>query len=392
MSSPGAWAPPIRLLVVTGTRADFGLWAPVLVEAARRPEAVAASLLVCGMHLDPRFGRTVETVRASGVPIAAEVAFTAAGDGPAEMAASLGAALSGMAPAMERQAPTWVCLLGDRGEQLAAALAAVHLGLPIAHLHGGERTLGAVDDTFRDMISRAAHLHLVANEAAGARLRRLGEEAWRIRVTGAPGLDGLAEVAPATEEQRTAVGLPAVGPYLVAVQHPETVGGRDAVDDLEATLAAIERSGLPALVIGPNADAGGRAVLARLTKEAAGGGPSPLRLRESLDRETFLAVLAGAAALVGNSSSGIIEAPLLGVPAVNVGDRQRGRLRGDNVLDVPADADAIAVAIAQATDRAFRAGLSHASPYGDGRSAARIVDAILEQPVDARLLIKEVAP
>ena len=392
MSSAGAWMPPIRLLVVTGTRADFGLWSPVLAEAARRPDVVAPALLVGGMHLDSRFGRTIEAVRASGIRIAAEVAFTAAGDGPAEMAASLGEALCAMAPVIEGQAPTWVCLLGDRGEQLAAALAAVHLGLPIAHLHGGERTLGAVDDTFRDMITRAAHLHLVANEAAGARLRRLGEASWRIHVTGAPGLDGLAEVTPASELQRGSLGLPAVGPYLLVVQHPETAGGRDAVKDMEATLAAVVRSGMPALAVGPNADAGGRAMLARLTEEAAAAGGSPPLLHESLDRGTFLAVLAGATALVGNSSSGIIEAPLLGIPAVNVGDRQRGRLRGDNVLDVPADSGAIAAAIAQAAGPAFRSGLSHTSPYGDGHAAARIVSAIAGQPVDARLLMKEVAP
>ncbi len=390
MSAPGAWSPPIRLLVVTGTRADFGLWAPVLAAAAARPESVAPALLVCGMHLDPRFGRTVDAVRASGVPIAAEVAFTAAGDGPAEMAASLGEALARMAPVIERQAPTWVCLLGDRGEQLAAALAAMHLGLPIAHLHGGERTLGAVDDAMRDMISRAAHLHLVASTEAADRLAHMGEATWRIHVTGAPGLDGLRDLAVATPEQRVATGLPAAGPYLVVVQHPETVGGRDPVGDLEATLAAVGRSGLPALAVGPNADAGGRAMLARLSAEAVGS-DARLVLRESLDRRTFLAILAGAGALVGNSSSAIIEAPLLGVPAVNVGERQRGRLRGDNVVDVPADVDAISAAIERVTAPGFRAGLSHTSPYGDGRAAPRIVDAIANQRVDARLLVKEVA-
>ena len=389
MSDSGAWEQPVALLAVTGTRADFGLWAPVLAEARQRPREVRASLLVCGMHLDARFGSTIEEVRASGMPIAAEVPFTPSGDSAAEMAASLGTALTAMAPAIARLGRTWVAVLGDRGEQLAAALAAVHLGLPIVHLHGGERSLGAVDDTLRDMTSRAAHLHLVANEDAAARLERLGEAPWRIHVTGAPGLDGLRKVRPATAQQRREVGLPADGAYLLVVQHPQTVGGRDAVADLEATLAAVRASGLPALAIGPNADAGGRAMLGRLGSPVTSG--SPLAFRASVERGTFLALLAGAAALVGNSSSGIIEAPFLGVPAVNIGERQRGRTRGDNVVDAPAEAGAVAAALARAIDPVFRAALSRTSPYGDGGAARRIVDAIVRQPVDTRLLVKEVA-
>jgi len=159
----------LRLLIVTGTRADFGLWHEVIAEAERRPSQVGVRLLVSGMHLDERFGDTIAEIRASGTPIAAEIPFTAPGDSRLEMAASMGQALTGFAPAIDAEAPDWLLLLGDRGEQLAAALVGVHLGLPIAHLHGGERTLGAVDDTLRDMISRAAHLHLVATgDAAGA--------------------------------------------------------------------------------------------------------------------------------------------------------------------------------------------------------------------------------
>jgi len=149
----------LRLLIVSGTRADLGLWRPVLHEAARR-EGVEVELLVTGMHLDARFGSTIDEARETGVPIAAEVPFVALDDSPAEMAASVGAALTGIAPAIARADPDWVCVLGDRGEQLAAAIAALHIGPAVAHIHGGERTLGAVDDAVRDMVSRIAHLHL----------------------------------------------------------------------------------------------------------------------------------------------------------------------------------------------------------------------------------------
>jgi UDP-hydrolysing UDP-N-acetyl-D-glucosamine 2-epimerase len=378
----------LRLLIVSGTRADLGLWRPVLHEAARR-EGVEVELLVTGMHLDARFGSTIDEARETGVPIAAEVPFVALDDSPAEMAASVGAALTGIAPAIARADPDWVCVLGDRGEQLAAAIAALHIGPAVAHIHGGERTLGAVDDAVRDMVSRIAHLHLVANRDAADRLQRMGEATWRVHVVGAPGLDDVASVAPAGVELRERYELPESGPYLLVVQHPETIGRRDAVADLQAVLAGVARSRIPALVIGPNADAGGRGMLEELRRQAQAD--SSIVFQVNVPRTDYLSLLAGAVALVGNSSSGIIEAPLLAVPAVNAGDRQRGRTRGDNVMDVQMDAVQIAAAIARASDPDFRAGLSRTSPYGDGHAAPRIIDAILSQPIDARLLVKEVA-
>ena len=183
----------VKAMVVTGTRAEWGLWSPVLAEMRRRA-TIDLSIVVTGMHLDDRFGGTVAEIRASGYPIAAEVACTPQGDSRTDMVVALGETVVAMAPVVERQSPDWVLLLGDRGEQLAAALIALHQGLAVAHIHGGERTLGAVDDAMRDMISRIAHLHLVADPAAASRLQSLGEAPWRIHVTGAPGLDDLAEL------------------------------------------------------------------------------------------------------------------------------------------------------------------------------------------------------
>jgi UDP-N-acetylglucosamine 2-epimerase len=168
--------------------------------------------------------------------------------------------------------------------------------------------------------------------------------------------------------------------------HPETVGRHDGVKDLEAILLAIDRSGFQALAIGPNADAGGRAILDRLRTHRR---PN-VRFAESLTRNEYATLLNGAAALVGNSSSGVIEAPMLGIPAINVGSRQRGRTRGDNIIDVPASEELIAVAIATATAPGFRAQLSGASPYGSGEAARQIIDDLVSEPVNRRLLIKTV--
>lgn len=374
----------VRLLVVTGTRADFGLWIPVLREAASRP-GVEPVLLATAMHLDDRFGSTIAAVRAGGWRVAAEVPCTPVNDGRAEMAAAIGQAMIGMAPVIEREAPTWLLVLGDRGEQLAAAIAAAHLGVPVAHLHGGEVTRGVIDDMVRDLLTRIAALHLAATAEAAVRLAAMGEQRWRILQVGAPGLDLLASEARGDlVALRARLGL-AEGPYLLVVQHPETVGVTDPAAQLDATIGAVAATGLPAVALFPNADAGGRAMIERL--HAA---PRSVTVLPSLPRPDYVTLLAGAAALVGNSSSAIIEAPLLRVPAVNVGSRQEGRTRGDNVVDVAADRAAIEAAIARVLDPRFRENLSGMSPYGDGSAAPRIVDALLERRADPGLLNKAV--
>jgi GDP/UDP-N,N'-diacetylbacillosamine 2-epimerase (hydrolysing) len=375
---------PLRLLLVSGTRADFGLWTPILQEAQRRAD-VEASILATAQHLDPRFGGTIDEVRASGWRIAGEVPCTPMGDGRGEMAVALGTALIGMRPLIEREAPGWLLVLGDRGEQLAAALVATHLGIAVAHLHGGEITLGAVDDTVRDLVSRIAHLHLPATAEAADRLRAIGEEEWRIQAVGAPGLDLLRDEASGDLARlRQEYGL-GEGRYLVVIQHPETVGARDAAADLDATLEAVRLSGLRSVGLFPNADAGGRAMVERLADP-----PPGMHVVPSLARRDYATLLAGAAALVGNSSSGIIEAPALGIPAVNVGERQAGRTRGDNVIDATADAASIVAAISKAVAPEFAASLAGRSPYGDGATAPRVLEALQAIPRDERLLRKRV--
>jgi UDP-hydrolysing UDP-N-acetyl-D-glucosamine 2-epimerase len=372
-----------RLLFVTGTRADFGLWVPVL-QAARAHPNLEPMLLATAMHLDPRFGSTIDEVRAAGFPIAGELPCTPTSDSPAEMAAAVGRAIEGMAPLLERERPEWLLVLGDRGEQLAATIAGMHLDLAIAHVAGGDRTFGAVDDAARDMISRAAALHFVASEVAAERLRVIGEDERRIRLVGSPGLDDLRELVaggdPASVRGR--IGLPASGDYLVVAMHPETRGRRNAAADMSAVLDAAAGIGLPIVAIYPNADAGGRAMIEQIE-----GHPGLLAV-PSLPRGEFAVLLAGASALIGNSSAGLIEAPMLRVPAVNVGRRQEGRLRGDNVIDVTADRESILAALRRALDPEFRAALSGTSPYGDGHAAERIVRALAEEPMTDELVFK----
>ena len=361
------------LLVVTGTRADFGLWLPVL--HAARNAALPVRLLVMAMHLEERFGRTVDEVERSGFEIAASVPCTAEGDSLADMSISLGRALSGVTPAIRDEGPDYVLVLGDRGEQLAAALAALHLNVSVVHLHGGERTRGAIDDVVRDLISRIATLHMVATSEAAESLAEMGIARQRIEVTGAPGLDAIATRDTRSDHAILSRYGVARGPYLLLVHHPETSGRVTPARDVAQSIAAIREVGMPAIAVLPNADAGGRAIASAINSDPA----HFIGVYASIPHDDFLRLLAGAAALVGNSSSGIIEAPMLGVPAVNIGRRQEGRTRGDNVIDVPADTAEVAAALHRVIDPTFRRALSGRSPYGDGKAAPRIIDRILRE-------------
>ncbi|MCL6450612.1 MAG: UDP-N-acetylglucosamine 2-epimerase (hydrolyzing) [Acetobacteraceae bacterium] len=376
-----------RVAVITGTRADWGILRPVARALALEP-GLEPCLIVAGMHLLPEFGGTSAEVEADGFPIAARVDMILASDTPGGMARSLGLGVIGMAQALETARPDVVLVMGDRGEQFAAALAAAHLNLPVAHIHGGECTVGGnIDESLRWAITRFAHIHLVATRAGADRLRRLGEEPWRIHVVGAPALDVALGTEPWGEERvRRHLGL-GPGRPLVVVQHPVTTQAESAAAQMRETMEAVVGCGLEAVVIYPNADAGGRAMIGVLEEYRDRPG---IHLHPTLPHPVYLGLLKMAAALVGNSSSGIIEAPSLGLVAVNVGIRQLGRERGANVLDVGCDRKEIAAAI----DRALHDGellrriRAVPNPYGDGRASARIAGILAGLALGERLIQK----
>lgn len=283
---------------------------------------------------------------------------------------------------LETERPDLVLLLGDRGEMLAGAIAALHLGIAVAHIHGGERS-GTVDEPVRHAVSKLAHLHLAATDSARDRLVRMGENPAHVHVTGAPGLDGLAN---GTRADRDAVAahhaLRADRRFALMVYHPvlqeAAAAGREAAMVLDAILAV----GLQAVVLMPNADAGSDGVRAAL--EARRDRPGVV-LVTHLEREAFLDAMATADVMVGNSSAGIIEAASFGTPVVNIGTRQNLRERNVNVTDSPSDAGAIAMALgnALALPRPYLANI-----YGDGRAAARIVAVLRDAPLDSGLMAK----
>ncbi|HUP93641.1 MAG TPA: UDP-N-acetylglucosamine 2-epimerase [Burkholderiales bacterium] len=366
---------------VTGTRADFGLMLATLQRANAHPE-LDVSVCVTGMHLSPLYGNTVEDVEASGLRIRARIPVDIEGGTGPDMARAAGQALAGMATALEKDRPDIVLVLGDRGEMLAGAYAALHLDIPVVHIHGGERS-GTVDEPVRHAISKLAHYHFVSTAAARERLLKMGERDTAIFVTGAPGLDELNEgVRRSREDLCVQFNLDPQRPVVLVVFHPVLSESASAGEQMTEILEGVLAAGCQCLCFAPNSDAGAPAIRGVLAEHANG---RDVVVVTHLARNDYIAWMAAADAMTGNSSSGIIEAATLGLPVVNVGSRQNGRERSTNVTDVPPDRKAIS----DATARAIRDGRkSYENVYGDGRGGERIVHLLATLPLDRELLQK----
>jgi UDP-N-acetylglucosamine 2-epimerase (non-hydrolysing) len=373
-----------RVVVFGATRADLFPLAPVLRALADAPD-LDVTLLASGTLGNPEFGDPLADLDLAGMTVeavAGELAssdFRAQADGGALIAAAIGAAL-------DRIQPAACVVLGDRWELMYAVPPMVLFGAPLVHLHGGEVTEGAIDDRVRHAVSKLADLHCVSTERAAARLRQLGEPADRVVVTGAPALDRVAMVEPADDDRLAAIlGRPLVRPFALVTYHPVTAGGPDPADGAEAVLAAVAATAGSAIVTHPGLDRGREDVLAAI---AAASAAWPELVEVATLGSDYLPVLAAADVMVGNSSSGIFEAATFGVPVVNVGDRQRGRVSSGNVLDAGDDQTAIESAIRTALAPAFREQARTAvNPYGDGHAAPRIVE-VVRRAVDGGLARK----
>lgn len=344
---------------------------------------IQLSVVVTGQHLLPAYGSTINDIRASGLPIAATIPVMLSGSDGAEMGRALASELLGFLDVWLADRPDLVLVLGDRGEMLAAALAAVHLGIHVAHLHGGELS-GTLDESFRHAISKLAHFHFAATDESAERLRRMGEDPAHIWVVGAPGLVGLADgIHPDKTGFVHRFGLDAAcDHHVLVVFHPVVQEATSAATQVSVLLDTLRRENCAALVLRPNSDAGGAAINAHLDALA---GDRHFRVIDHLGRNEYLAALAGADALVGNSSSGIIESATLCTPCLNLGSRQNGRLRNTNVVDCPEFSP-------QAIGAALRKTLALQGPfsnlYGDGRTIDRLAMLLSSLPLDAGVLAK----
>lgn len=372
-----------RIAYLTGTRADFGLMHATLSAIHAQPD-MQLSLYATGMHLDPTLGNTIAEVEQSGLPFPKRIAVDQGAPSGALTATNIGQIIIALVASFSSDRPDIVLLLGDRGEMLAAAIAAIQLNIPVAHIHGGERS-GTVDEPVRHAISKLAHLHLVATGGSRERLVRMGEREALIEVVGAPGLDGIIDKSGLdAAEIFGRHGLDASRPVALFLYHPVLQESEQAAAGAIAALDALVDAGLQTLALKPNSDAGSANIIDVLERFASSG---KVVLLTHLPRNDYLSAMRHAAILVGNSSSGIIEAASFGTPVLNVGSRQNLRERNTNIIDVPTDPLSIAGGIA----RALRRGrLPATNVYGDGAAATRIVAALRQLDLEDPSLMAKV--
>lgn len=370
-----------RICYISGTRADFGLMRATLYQIARHP-SLTLEVVVTGTHLSTAHGSTMNEIIEAGLTIATKIEIDLSQNDGAAMARNIGCMTIGFVDAFERCRPDVVLILGDRGEMLAAAVAALHLNLPIVHIHGGERS-GTVDEPVRHAISKLAHIHFVATGDARDRLVRMGENAVNVMVTGAPGLDGLSEAA--TVPRATLceqLGFNPSRKIALFVFHPVLTEARDAGAQTGILMTSLLEQGLQVVALRPNADAGSSAVNDALDQFESN---SDVRVVRHFPRSVFVSWMAAADVMVGNSSSGIIEAATFGIPVLNVGSRQNLRERNKNVTDVGFEKTSFIRALASALQHGK---FEKNNCYGDGQAGVRITELLANFPLSRDLLAK----
>lgn len=388
-----------KIAIFTGNRAEYGLQYPILKAVDAHP-ALDYQLVVSGAHLDPLFGRTLEEIRGDGFRVAAEVKIDMDAGSLFSTAQAIGSGVLSLSRVLAELRPDIVVVYADRFEGLAAVIAASQTNFPTAHIEGGDLTEGgALDDSVRHAMTKLAHLHFTTNQQATNRVLAMGEEPWRVHTVGFPAIDLIEEGRFSTiAEVQAQLGLDAARPIVLFTQHSVTTEFDRAAEQIAASLAALEKlagSGVQVVVTYPNNDAGGRAMIERIEALAARAVPG-ITVRRSLGRYLYHGVLALArvanarVVCAGNSSSGIKETPAFGCPAINIGSRQDGRLRGANVVDVGYDTAAIAAAIQRGlNDEAFREQCRRAdNPYHLGNAGRKIAEVLASVPLGERLLRK----
>jgi UDP-N-acetylglucosamine 2-epimerase (non-hydrolysing)/GDP/UDP-N,N'-diacetylbacillosamine 2-epimerase (hydrolysing) len=374
-----------KIAVVTTSRADYSHLYWPLRDLEASPE-VALRLIVMGSHLSPEFGGTVQEIEKDGFPIDARIECLLSSDTDVGMAKTIGLATLSLADTLGQMRPDLLLLIADRYEMLAPASVALALRIPIAHIEGGEVSVGAIDDAVRNALTKMSHIHFTGTESARRRVIALGEEEWRVHRSGAPSLDHLRRQTLFTREQLEAkLDLDLGQPTTLVLYHPVTLL-RDTTEEADALFTALESLPGQILFCYPNADAGSRSLIDR-TRAFLGRGKG--RVFINLDSLTYWSLLRQVDVLLGNSSSGIMETPSFALPTVNIGLRQEGRERARNILDCPPDAASIVEKVRVARSEGFRNSLEGmANPYGDGHASEKIVHVLTTVPLTPELLIK----
>lgn len=375
-----------KIIYITGTRADYGLMRSVLFEMEKNP-GIELELVVTGMHLMEEFGMTVNDIIKDGFKFH-KISTTFKEDNKLSMVKFIGEFVKSLSQLVVEIDPDIILLLGDRGEMLGGAIVGAYLSIPTAHLHGGEIT-STVDEYARHAITKLVNIHLPATEKSAERIIKMGENPENVFVVGAPGLDHiLNEDLIDAEIISEKFNLDLSKPFILLVQHPVTLESKNAELKTKQTLDALLELEIQTVVVYPNADAGGRKIIELIKKYE---NYPFITAYKSIPSIEYLSLMKLASVIVGNSSSGIIEAPSFKLPAVNIGSRQEGRERASNVIDVDYDKKAIKNAIKKAIyDEEFKENIQNSiNPYGDGKTGKRVADILSNIKLDNKLMNKK---
>lgn len=375
------------IALVTSSRADYSHLYWPLKELASHPD-VDLKLIAMGSHLAPTFGNTAQEIERDGIPIAARVECLLNSDSDVGMAKTIGVAVLGLADVLGQMRPDLLLLIADRYEMLAPASVALALRIPIAHIEGGEISEGAIDDAVRNALTKMSHIHFTSTHMARERVIAMDEEPWRVHRAGAPSLDHLRRSKLlAREELERRLKIDLGKPTLLVAYHPVTIR-RETTEEMDTLFAALMGMDGQILFCYPNSDAGSHRIIERTRRFVADRGEG--QVFTNLDPITYWSLLRCVDALVGNSSSGIMETASFALPTVNIGLRQQGRERARNVLDAEPEEAEIRTRIAEARSEGFRQSLEGMeNPYGDGHATEKIVEVLTTIPLTQDLLIKK---
>ncbi|NCC52356.1 MAG: UDP-N-acetylglucosamine 2-epimerase (hydrolyzing) [Spartobacteria bacterium] len=373
--------------IITAGRSDFGIYRP-LAGAIQNEPGLELVLYATGGHFSKEHGYTIDEINAAGLPVTA-LPVPVSGDTPQAVAQAMGAITAAFSDTFAQRPPDVLVSLGDRYEMIAAALASVPFCIPLAHLHGGELSEGAMDNVFRHALTKLSHLHFASTATAARRIVHMGEEPWRVTTCGALGLDNLAALEfldKAAIEQKLGIALDA--PPVLVTYHPATLEPGQTEQHMNEFIRALARIGHPLIISYPNTDMASATVIRHLQAFAAARDDA--RLVYNLGTQLYFSLMRIAHAMLGNSSSGIIEAASFKLPVINVGTRQQGRLHAENVLDTPCREADILKAFETISQPAFRTWMqSIENPYGDGHTAPRILSVLRDTPINGHLLKKK---
>lgn len=379
-----------KIAVVTGTRAEFGIMRHIL-QQIRSDAELQLQLLVTGAHLLPQYGMTVDEIREAGFDIDEELDIVFASNSRQAAARSAGIACMEFADAFQRLKPDILLVLGDRYEIFAAVSAAMLMNIPIAHISGGEVTEGAQDEQMRHAITKMAHIHFAGAEAYADNIRKMGEESWRINLVGEPGLENIRKMNfLSVELLKEKYKIEVDKDTLLVTFHPVTLELEQLSDHFQNLLSALEKIQKRVIFTYPNADAGSQYIIEELLKFKEHN--DNVYVFENLGSELYLNVMKLCGAVVGNSSSAIIEAPFLKVPVVDIGNRQKGRLKAANIIECGYSEEEIKMSIDKALSREFAERCTNTSSlYGDGETSIKIAEILKNVPLGEKLLKKRLS-